>query len=474
MGGCFLATTWLKPLKNGAGRSLGKALFDVTSYGKNPDKTDDERLVTGYMCDPKTVDGEWLLSKRQYEAATGLRLSREHNVIAYHLEQSFVAGEVEPEEANQIGRELAEALTKGNFSYIVCTHIDKAHCHNHIYFNSVSLDSTRKFRNPWRSTFLVRRLSDKLCVEHGLSIVENPQPNQRRKHKWIAEREPSYQEQLRWAIDDAIAKKPESFNALLKILEEQGYRVKQGKHITFCAPGQSKGTRLRSLKGDYTEEAIRERIAGKRVVAPDPRRGRWDKRDGGIMLLKDIPEIIRAGKGSGYERWAKLFNIQQMSRALVFLKENGLERYEDLEKKVQASKDAFYDTSKEIRHLEAKMKSNGDLQKHIVNYSKTRDIYAAYRKAGYSKKFRAEHEREILLHQEAKHAFDAFDGEKIPSVAVLRSEYAEMLAQKKKLNTERNAAKNDMRELLAAKANIDTILGLTENQGGQKTRDVER
>lgn len=467
--GLHIATTWLKPIHIGRMRTVAAAFQVTTDYGKNPDKTNEGQFVTGHLCDPETVVSEWLLAKRQYFTITGKQQKREQDVLSYHTEQSFVKGEVSAEEANQIGQELAKALTKGNHAFIVCTHVDTEHYHNHIYISAVAQDYTRKFRNFKNSAWALRRISDKICLEHGLSIVENPKPSRGLKEKWINERGPSYHEKLRWAVDDVLCERPKDFDDFLQRIEKQGYRIKKrGKQHTFFFPGQKNGTRLNTLKGDYTERAIQERIEGTRVVVPWPR-SRKPKEDSRINLLIDIPKIIREGKGAGYERWAKIHNLQQMSRSLLFLQDHGALYYDQLETKAAEAKAAFYDATQNVKRLEAKMKDNGDLQKHIVTYSKTRDVYTAYRKAGYSKKFRAAHESDILLHQTAKKAFDDLETKKIPTVAALRKEYADLLAQKKKAEATRATARSDMQEMLKAKSNIDVMLG---NDDGGKTSEV--
>lgn len=227
-----MATTRLMPLHTGKGRTVGTAIADILDYVKNPQKTDNGRLITGWQCDSRVADAEFLLSKRQYAALTG-RTRGEDDVIAYHVRQSFVPGEITPEEANRIGVEFAKRFTKGNHAFIVCTHIDKAHIHNHIIWNSTALDCKRKFRNFWGSTRAVRRLSDTLCVENGLSIVENPKRHGKTYNKWLGDAaKPCQRELLRTAIDEALAKKPADFEALLKFLQEAGVEVsRRGKSV---------------------------------------------------------------------------------------------------------------------------------------------------------------------------------------------------------------------------------------------------
>lgn len=459
-----MATTWLKPLHVGKGRSLQKALFQITDYGKNEEKTENGRFVTGYQCDPMTVDAEWLLSKREYFAATGRK--QEQDVIVYHLRQAFPVGKVSAEEANRIGQELAHTLTKGNHSFLVCTHTDKDHYHNHIYINSVSLDHRRKFRNFKNSAWAVRRISDKICLEHGLSIVEEPKPSRNLHEKWKAEKEPSYQEKLRWAMDDILSKKPKTFDDFLKELEVAGYQIKRGKHTAVFAEGQKRATRFDTLKGDYTDEAIRERIAGTREHPPiRPRFGK-EYQSPKLDRLIDIPAKIREGKGVGYERWAKVHNLKALSKALLYLEENGLIDYHDLEDRLAQTKTTFYESTQKLNQLQEKLDTNQHLQKQIITYSKTKETYIAYRKAGYSKKFLAEHESEIILHKAAKKTFEDLtkSGSKMPSLATLKQEYGECLTEKKAIYSHQKEAKEEMQKLLSAKATIDEILKEQERE----------
>lgn len=466
-----MATTRLMPLHIGKGLDISTAIGDIIDYVENPQKTDFGKFIYGYECDTRIADAEFLLSKRQYFNQTG-RSQGADDVIAYHLRQAFKPGEVTPEEANQIGRELALKLTKGNHAFVVCTHIDKHHVHNHIIINSTTLDCQKKFRNFWGSTWAIRRMNDKLCLEHGLSIVEDPKPSRTHYGTWLgSEKQPSFQEQIRQAIDAALEEKPKDFEELLKKLEAVGIEVnRERKHLRFRVPGQGKYTRCDTLKGDYTEQAIKERIAGTRTVKP--RRTSPTKPISKVGLLVDIEAAIRAGKGPGYERWAKVFNLKQLSQAVIYLKEHGNMSYEDLQERTSAVTDRFNALSTQIKELESQMTANGELQKQIVNYAKTRAVYIEYRKAGYSKKFRSEHETEILLHQAAKKHFDSLGITKLPSVKSLREEYAGLLEQKRKAYAAYKQARAEMKELHNVKANVDYLLELPAGQEPQ--RDMQK
>lgn len=464
-----MATTRLMPLHVGKGRDISTAIADIIDYVENPQKTDFGKFIYGYECDTRVADAEFLLSKRQYFNQTG-RSQGADDVIAYHLRQAFKPGEVTPEEANQIGRELALKLTKGNHAFVVCTHIDKHHVHNHIIINSTTLDCQKKFRNFWGSTWAIRRMNDKLCLEHGLSIVEDPKPSRDHYGTWLgSKKQPSFQEQIRRAIDAALEERPKNFEELLKKLEAAGIEVNQErKHLRFRVPGQENYTRCDTLKGDYTEQAIKERIAGTRTVKP--RRTSPQKPVSKVGLLVDIEAAIRAGKGPGYERWAKVFNLKQLSQAVIYLKEHGNMNYEDLQERTTAVTANFNALSAQIKDLESQMSANSELQKQIVNYAKTRAVYIEYRKAGYSKKFRVEHEAEILLHQAAKKHFDSVGITKLPSVKFLREEYAGLLEQKRKAYAAYKQTRTEMKELYNVKANVDYLLGkdVTERKQNQE------
>lgn len=462
-----MATTRLMPLHIGEGRTFSTAIEDILDYVENPQKTDYGKFIFGYECDTRTADAEFTLAKRQYLNLTGRKRGAD-DVIAYHFRQAFKPGEVTPEEANQIGRELAMKLTKGKNAFIVCTHIDKHHVHNHIIVSAVDLSCTHKFRNFWGSSWALRRISDKLCLEHGLSIIEDPKPSRGHYGKWLGDgnKPLSFQNQIRQAIDTALEKHPSTFEDFLKLLEDAGVEVAQrGKNINFRMPGQDKPTRCNTLKGDYTEQAIRERIAGTRIPSPPSYRVAPN-----VKMLIDIDAAIRTGKGVGYERWAKVFNVKQLAKAISYLKEHDDMSYEELQAKAAASTSRFNELSDQIKAMESRLSDNGELQKQIINYSKTRAVYIEYRKAGYSKKFRAEHEGDILIHQAAKKYFDGLELKKLPTVKALREEYAEVLEAKRKAYAEYKQARADMRELQNVKANIDYLLGSSTGRDNARQR----
>jgi len=445
------------------GESIAEAIRDCLDYGKNPEKTEDGKYISSYECDPATVAAEFLLAKASYKAMTGREQKKGSDVLCYQIRQSFYPGEITPEEANRISYELAMRWTKGRHAFIVTTHTDKQHIHSHIYYNSTTLDCTRKFRNFWGSAFALRRLSDRLCLENGLSIVENPKPRSKGKFRnygeWQAgQKKPlTYQDRLRAAIDTALAKKPADFPAFLSLMEQAGYEVKQRRGaISFRAPGQERFTRLRSdtLGEGYSETDIRAAMSGSRQRPGQPRQK--------INLAIDIQSRLQ-GKGPGYERWAKVFNLKQMAAALAYLQDNGLTDYEQLEQKATAATERFHKLADQIKSTEAALHTNMELKAATVQYAKTRPVFEKYKASKYSKKFLAEHEADIELYRAACADFKAIlGGAKLPKMDTLKEEGRKLAEQKKKLYAEYRKAKADMQEVTTIKANIDYLLGYSE------------
>ena len=469
-----MATTRIMPLHVGKGRTESRAISDIIDYVANPQKTDDGKLITSYACDSRTADAEFLLAKRQYIAATG-RVRGADDVIAYHVRQSFRPGEITQEEANRLGVEFARRFTKGNHAFVVCTHIDKSHIHNHIIWSSVSLEYDRKFRNFWGSTKAVRRLSDTICIENGLSIVENPKLHGKSYNKWLGDQaKPSHRELLRVAIDNALSQSPADFEELLKLLREYGCEVsKRGKSYRLKLSGWEKAARMDSLGEGYGLEDLRAVLLGKKAHTPR-KKTVTQAEPPKINLLVDIQAKLQAGKGAGYARWAKVFNLKQMAQTLNYLSEHELLDYADLEAKTAEATARYHALSDQIKAAEKRMAEIAVLRTHIVNYAKTRDTYVAYRKAGYSRKFRQEHEEEILLHQAAKEAFKELNVKKLPTVKELQTEYAKLLADKKEAYAEYRQARAAMRELLTVKNNVDRVLGFEDGKQIEKERDQKQ
>lgn len=463
-----MAATRLIPMHVNKGKTIAQSLGDRTDYAKNPEKTDKGELVTGYQCDPMTVDEEFMLSKRQYEQITGRR--QKHEVIAYQIRQSFKPGEITPEEANRLGQELALRFTKGKYAFIVATHTDRAHVHNHIVFNSTSIDGTRKFKNFWLSSIALQRVSDLVCLENGLSVIA-PKPYKDRAKRTDYPCRVKNRDVLCEDIDTVLQKKPESFEAFLQELRALDYEIKCGKHISVKGKNQARFIRLSSLEDGYTEADLRAHFLGQQERKPREKRNRnTDVRP--FNLVIDIQSKLQ-NKGAGYQRWASVYNLKQMSKTLLFLRDHKIESMEQLDQLVQqqtAKRDALLSS---IQQSEKRLAEIGTLKKHIINYSKTRATYEEYRKAGYSKKFLEAHREEITIHKAAKAAFNELGVKKLPRVKDLSIEYAEVLAAKKQAYAEYRLAKNDTQELLIAQQNIASLYDAERKEEEQKRQKDE-
>ena len=470
-----MAVSDLLPRKSMGSKSRRQTLHDRLDYDQKKEKTKDGELVSSYMCSPETVAEEFEMSKLLYEAATGRSQPKERDIIAYRIIQSFKPGEITPEEANKLGYELAMRFTKGKHQFLVATHVAKAHIHNHVEFNSTNLECNGKFNNFYNSALVLRRLNDQICREHGYSVIEKPKARgQRYQEKAASKRGRSYKEQLRQAIDRVL---PDSrdFEDFLKRMRKEGYEIKhRGKSLEFLAPGQQRFTRSQRLGDDYTKEALQVRLSGSRTKSALAKQKRQvSGRD--VNLLVDIQAKMQAGKGKGYERWAKVFNLKEAAKTLNFLVENGVTDYSELEMRAETAGETFDTLSLRIKQLEERMTEVAQLKTHIINYSKTRDIYKEYKKSRHKKEYRAEHADEIKKHEAAKAAFDALGGRPIPKVAQLSEEYATLLAEKKERYEEYKAARKDMIDYQTAKQNVDRILGLeAEENGQQKRQETER
>lgn len=454
-----MAATRLIAVHINKGKTAGQSLADRLDYSHNPIKTNDGEFVTGYECDPRTAWEEFLLTKREYEQKTGRQ--QKGDVLAYQIRQSFKPGEITPEEANRLGYELAMRFTKGNHAFTVATHTDKAHIHNHIYFNSTTLDGTRKFKNFWFSGIALQRVSDLICLENGLSVIEKKVYRDRKKHTEYPKRE-TFRDNICAAIDSALTEKPKDFEELLKLLEQAGYECKRGKNVAVRGKGQKRFIRFRSLGEGYTQEEMVAVISGNaQYKSKSKNKSVQDNQK--LNLILDIQDKMTQ-KGPGYQRWATVYNLKQMAKTLLFLRDHNVESLEELREKANASVDRFSSLSDEIKSTEARIAEILVLKKHIINYSNTREVYVEYRKAGYSKKFFEEHREAITIHKAAKQAFDELGLKKIPRVKDLNEEYYNLMSEKKKKTSEYYEAKSSMQELLKAQKNVEMVLAAEQKQ----------
>ena len=414
-----MAVTKIHPIKS----TLKKAL----DYIENPDKTEDKMLVSSFGCSYETADIE-------FEMLLAQAIQKGNN-LAHHLIQSFAPGEATPVQAHEIGKQLADEVLQGKYSYVLTTHIDKGHVHNHLIFCAVDMVNHRKYNSNRQSYAYIRRTSDRLCREHGLSVV---QPS-RDKGKSYAE----------W---DAVIPQAKNFDDFLRLMAAQGYEIKQGKFISFRAPGQERFTRCKTLGENYTEEAITSRIKG---LAVDRGPNRQRK---GITLRIDLENNIKAQQSAGYARWAKLQNLKQAAKTINFLTEHGIEQYAELESKVAEISAANDEAAASLKDVEHRLGNMAVLIKNLTTYKQLRPVVLEYRKAKDKAAFRREHESQLILYEAAAKAIKDAGITRLPDLAALKAEYRELDKQKARLYEQYGEVKRELKEYGIIKQNVDSIL----------------
>ena len=459
-----LAATRLIALHKNKGMTVAACLKNRTDYIENPDKTEQGQYVSSYACSTLTADEEFMLTKRQYDLVNGRR--QKSDVIAYQIRQSFRPGEITAEEANKVGYELAMRFTKGKHAFVVATHTDRQHIHNHVIFNSMALDGTRKFRDFFFSALAVQRLSDLICLEHQLSVIEKKPYRERQKRVLYPPKE-SNRDKLCSVIDGILLnEKPANFEAFLQKLEQQGYEIKRGKHTSVKGARQKRFIRFRTLGTGYGEDEIKAVLEGKAKHQPYQKK---QPKEQPFQLLVDIQGKMAEGKSVGYKKWATKFNLKEMSKTLLFLQEQKIGSTEELRERAAAATERYHAMGDSIKAAETRLAEIAVLKTHIINYAKTRPAYAAYRKVGYSKAFLEAHREEITLHKAAKAAFDEAGLQKLPKVKELDAEFAELLTKKKAAYPDYRKARDEMQELVRAQKNVERFFA-EEKDTTEKTQ----
>lgn len=420
-----MATTRIMPIHINRGKTISQCLKARVDYFKNPDKTEHGEFVSSYACAPETADQEFALCRNQYLALTGKHQPNE--VIAYHLRQSFKPGEVTPEEANQIGYELASRLLGGEHAFLVATHTDRKHIHNHIVFCSTTLDCTGKFRNRWNSSKLVAEISDDLCREHQLSVVENPQDKSVSYDKWLGDKAPlTLRDSLRITIDTVLRMNPDGFDALMQLLEDADCLIKRGAHISIKPPNGKRYIRLDSLGAEYTEATLRNTLNGNHVHIPKIPRSEYTPIQ--VKRLIDIEAKLKEGKGKGYQIWAERNNLDAKAQLIIYLKENHIDSIEELEDQLHAFKSTRNELHAAVRKKQNRMKEINQQRQAIRDYRRTKEVYEQYKQSGWSAKFYQEHQQEIDAHKKAQSVYSSIDG-KMPTLKELTSEYENLKSE---------------------------------------------
>ena len=436
------------------------------AYILNPEKTDEKLLVSSYGCASETAAREFEWTRRIAEQK-GMNPVR---IIARHVIQSFEIGEVTPELAHEIGKQFADEILGGKYEYVLTTHIDKDHVHNHLIFNAVDFVDYHAYKSYKRIYYDMREVSDRLCKENGLSVIP-PSQNKGMSYKEYTEakRGTSWKQKLKQTIDRLVIT-AKDYDDFLRLMQEAGYEIKPGKYISFRAEGQERFTRSKTIGENYTEERIKERIAGR-----TPRRSQRQTTPKGISLIGDIQERIRLIDSKGYEHKAKLTILKEAARTLNYLTENNLLQYADLEKKVEDIHSSYDRTGKELKGVEARLREVQPLIKNISNYQRLKPVYDAFQKAKDKPSFKAKHEAELVIFEAARSTLLAMQGdEKLPSLKTLQAEQQRLLEEQQRLYDERAKLKKEARMIDTLKANVDDFLKPNTERDQEHQRNSQR
>lgn len=436
------------------------------AYILNPEKTDEKLLVSSYGCASETAarEFEWTRKIAEQKGMNPVR------IIARHVIQSFEIGEVTPELAHEIGKQFADEILGGKYEYVLTTHIDKDHVHNHLIFNAVDFVNYHAYKSYKRIYYDMREVSDRLCKENGLSVIP-PSQNKGMGYKEYTEakRGTSWKQKLKQTIDRLVIT-AKDYDDFLRLMQEAGYEIKTGKYISFRAKGQERFTRSKTIGENYTEERIKERIAGR-----TPRRSQRQTTPKGISLIGDIQERIRLIDSKGYEYKAKLTILKEAARTLNYLTENNLLQYADLEKKVEDVHSSYDRISKELKGVEARLREVQPLIKNISNYQRLKPVYDAFQKAKDKPGFKAKHEAELVIFEAARSTLLAMQGdEKLPSLKTLQAEQAQLFEEQERLYAERNRFKKEAKQIETIKSNVDTFLSPSADHDRDHRRSTQR
>ena len=436
------------------------------AYILNPEKTDEKLLVSSYGCASETAarEFEWTRKIAEQKGMNPVR------IIARHVIQSFEIGEVTPELAHEIGKQFADEILGGKYEYVLTTHIDKDHVHNHLIFNAVDFVNYHAYKSYKRIYYDMREVSDRLCKENGLSVIP-PSQNKGMGYKEYTEakRGTSWKQKLKQTIDRLVIT-AKDYDDFLRLMQEAGYEIKTGKYISFRAKGQERFTRSKTIGENYTEERIKERIAGR-----TPRRSQRQTTPKGISLIGDIQERIRLIDSKGYEYKAKLTILKEAARTLNYLTENNLLQYADLEKKVEDVHSSYDRTGKELKGVEARLREVQPLIKNISNYQRLKPVYDAFQKAKDKPGFKAKHEAELVIFEAARSTLLAMQGdEKLPSLKTLQAEQVQLFEEQERLYAERNRFKKEAKQIETIKSNVDTFLSPSADHDRDHRRSTQR
>ena len=448
-----MAATCIISIHINKGKTARQCIGERLDYIMNPKKTDGGILVSTYACSPETAADEFMLFRQEYQQNTGR--TQENEVIGYHVRQAFKPEEITPEEANEIGKELASRMTDGQFAYVIATHIDKHHIHNHIIICSTDLEGQHKYRDVKQSAKDLAQISDSLCREHSLSVIQNPQDKTVSYDKWQGnQRRFTHRDELRIISDAALRMQPDGFNALMQLLEDAGCRIKRGAQISIKPPEGERFIRLDTLGSEYDETSLRRTLAHDHVHIPKIPRG--DFNGSQVKRLIDIEAKLHAGKGKGYQVWAERNNIDAKAQMVIFLKEHQIDSLEELNDQIQELTNQQKELKAALREKQNRMKEINRQRQTIRDYSRTKEVYTQYRESGWSVKFYQEHRQEIEDHKNAQAVYSSHDGN-MPTLKELTAEYDRLKEQKESDQAVLNELKPKLTDLTYIRYNYEIL-----------------
>ena len=427
--------------------AIETTLSKAIDYIANPGKTDGKLLISGFQCTPEMAAIEFEFTKVAADKKGGR--------LAYHMIQSFKPGETTAEQAHKIGRQLAKELVQGKHEFIVSTHIDRLHIHNHIIFNSVSFADHKKFHGAADIFHRIQRISDKLCRENGLSVIEEAEKSGVRGKSYTeynADKQGvSWKTALRETIDYCI-RKARDWEEFLALMESKKYEVKRGKHISFRAVGQQRFTRAKTLGNRYSEANIKSQLLGEIKVEKSERTG--------ISLLIDIENSVKAKQSAGLKYWMEIQNLKMAAMTINYLSDNNLMDYKILSDKHSETKTKRDSSLAQIKFVEKRIMELNSQIKDLDTFRKTKPVVERLDKVIFKEKYKRENETDFILHNAAQQSLNThFPDKKYPLIKTLRAELSELYDEKKRLYPEYYAAKDEFRNIDTMKSNVDLIIG---------------
>jgi len=350
--------------------------------------------------------------------------------------------------------------------FIKSTHVDRSHVHNHVIFNSVSYKDNKKYQayNDYKQ---LASISDKLCQEYGLSVIQEPKKKGKSYTEYNAHKEgKSWKSKLRQKVDECVLKAMD-WDDFLKLMQVD-YEIKQGKYISFRARGQERYTRMKTLGAYYTEEKIKARITAvsQVVYAPVNSGGKRAKPDTNIRQIIDIKSNQKAQSSAGFKHWAEMNNLKMAAQTLLYVEENRLQDPAVFYAKYNDVKGKNTHALTRIREVEKRIKVIDEQIKAIDNYRKYKPVVDGLKSVAFKDNYEREHETEFILFNAAKQSLKVHfeGGGKLPLIKDLRAEMNALYTEKNSLYSEFYSSKDELKELSAVKKNMESYFNFAEHE----------